>query len=157
MSGEDARCCEHCGGGGCAHCEPHNIDSAGSCIQCVSSAGVCSKHQPPAEAAPDEAAAREWDGSLADAYSWANRTPAECLAAARSIERAAYVAGRKAAFEEVDHNDDALVTEVACAIGETLKHQPHMGGNCRVVHGEETNRRSARAAIRAIARIRKGT
>jgi hypothetical protein len=67
----------------------------------------------------------------------------------------AYAAGLERGRElgaRLSADDETLVADVAFAIGETLKHQPEMGGNCRTVHGEETNRRSARAAIREIAR-----
>lgn len=70
----------------------------------------------------------------------------------------AYAAGRLAAFREIDHNDEALLSAVAYEVGQATKQQPTMNGQCRGGHGEQENRRIARAVIHTIAaRAKEGT
>ncbi len=124
-----------------------------SIADCRGSSSCDGDCKQPDEAAPDEAAliAERWSNTAYEMNdAGGSRRFIHCA-------REAYAAGRKVAFGEINHDNAELVTEVAYAIGETLKHQPEMGGNCRTVHGEETNQRSARAAIRAIARRAKET
>jgi hypothetical protein len=66
--------------------------------------------------------------------------------------RRAFAAGRAAAYKSLSIDDEPLVSEVAFEVGQATKQQPHMGGKRRGGHGEQENRRIARAAIRAISR-----
>jgi hypothetical protein len=72
--------------------------------------------------------------------------------AVREAYRAGLEAGRASAANVLDHDNDALVGEIAFEIGQSTKMAPSMDGRCHRLHGDEENRRIARAVLRYLRR-----